>query len=136
MSDLKTVLSEMGASKQQLGSPIVAYCEKALAENKDFVAGISESRAEDIIKRIGIADQRLNDVANRLSKISRETAGEINNGDTKDAVIAYRMVLETTKEVFGSDCSQDVICKAIEAGSYIAWRGIMGPKQEGVTRRI
>lgn len=129
MSDLKTALKEIGATNQQLASPVVAYCEKALAENKDFVAGISEARAEEIINRI-------KDARGSIEKIEKAIAAGIINRETADSVIAYRKVLEATKEVFGSDCSQDVICKAIEAGSYIAWRGIMGPKQEGVARRI
>lgn len=129
MSDLKTVLKAMGATTQNLSSPVVAYCEKALAENKDFVAGISEARADEIINRV-------KEARTSLEKIEKAIAGGIINRDVADAAIAYRMVLETTKNVFGDDCTQDVICKAIEAGSYVAWRGIMGPKQEGVTRRI
>lgn len=136
MSDLKTVLREMGASQQQLQNSIVGKCEKALTENKDFVAGISESRAEDIIRRISEGEKRMSELGNSLIKFESAIAGGIVNRDVADAVIAYRMVLEATKNVFGDDCTQDVICKAIEAGSYVAWRGIMGPKQEGVTRRI
>lgn len=136
MSDLKTVLKEIGATNQQLASPVVALCEKALTEREDFVSEITESRAKEICDNFSAAQKTLIEIGVRLENIESQTSSTIRNQDVRDSVIAYRNVLKTTKEIFGVDCTQEVICKAIEAGSYIAWRGIMGPKQEGVTRRI
>ena len=64
----------------------------------------------------------------------------ISSRDVQDAVMAYDAVLKSTVDVFGIDVDPSVMIAAIEAGSYIAWRGIMGPKQSDSmpikTRRI
>ena len=48
--------------------------------------------------------------------------------DVQDAIMAYDAVLKSTVDVFGDILEPSVMIAAIEAGSYIAWRGIMGPK--------
>lgn len=68
-----------------------------------------------------------------LSDLKAQTAGlrdmKINSPETKDAVMAYTATLNATKEIFGADAmNPDVIVAAIQAGSYMAWRSIMGPK--------
>lgn len=53
----------------------------------------------------------------------------VTNKKTIEAINAYEMVLARTKEAVGADgMTEAVWVKAIEAGSYCAWRSIMGPK--------
>lgn len=60
--------------------------------------------------------------------IQQNKSAVIYDADLSEAVKAYKAVLAATKEVFGeSSNSPEAIVAAINAGSYIAWRGIMGP---------
>ena len=79
-------------------------------------------RLEDAI---GAAQIEKQDLINQTSRLGEM---KIRNADVKDAVLAYSEVLKATKGIFGESMSAEVMCKAIEAGSYIAYRGIMGPK--------
>ena len=52
---------------------------------------------------------------------------------TLNAIIAYKNILAATKEIFGEEnMTEEVMVKAIEAGSYGAWRSIMGGKDDYV----
>ena len=51
----------------------------------------------------------------------------INNRDTRDAVMAFANVLRVVKDIFGEEnMTEAVMMQAIEAGSYIGYRSIMG----------
>ena len=51
----------------------------------------------------------------------------INDRSTKDAVMAFANVLRIVKDIFGEErMSENVMQQAIEAGSYIGYRSIMG----------
>ena len=61
----------------------------------------------------------------------------IKDSQTKDGVLAYAEVLAATREIFGEEnLTENVMIAAIQAGSYLGWRGIMGPKYTEPTRRI
>ena len=82
-----------------------------------------------------IIGESLGDALNEAAKISKllksqtlqARSGIISDSDTRDAVAAFMAVLDGVKATFGSEnMSETVICKAIEAGSYVAYRRIMG----------
>ena len=51
----------------------------------------------------------------------------ITNQEIVDAAICFRETLNAVKEIFGNEqMTTDVICKAIEAGSYMGYRTIIG----------
>lgn len=57
----------------------------------------------------------------------------IEDSKVRDAVNMYQLMLKATKETFGDEnMTENVIIKAIEAGSFGAWRSIMGAKNETV----
>lgn len=59
----------------------------------------------------------------------------ISDTDLKNAVACFNSTLTITQDVFGEEnMTEAVICKAIEAGSYIAYRAIMGEAQQPVKR--
>ena len=55
------------------------------------------------------------------------TLNGISKHDTQDAVLVYAAILDATKKAFG-ELPPEIMAEAIRAGSYIAWREIMGPK--------
>lgn len=77
--------------------------------------------------------------ADRCEKLKNESKDVIYDAELNEAVKAYRAVLAATKEIFGEyiqgELNQAAMVAAINAGSYVAWRGIMGPAakpQEGM----
>lgn len=61
----------------------------------------------------------------------------IKNTDTVDSVIAFKTVLNAVKETLGEEnMTEAVMCKAIEAGSYIGYRSIMGQAADVTTRKL
>lgn len=68
-----------------------------------------------------------------------EAGLNISDNLTRDGVMAYAAVLAATREIFGvKGLTENVMIAAIQAGSDIGWRGIMGPKYKEPTavRRI
>lgn len=50
---------------------------------------------------------------------------------TRDAVLAYRATIEATQAVFGeANMTEAVMVAAINAGSYMGWRSIVGARDE------
>lgn len=51
----------------------------------------------------------------------------IESRDVRDALLCFRETLKAVKETFGEEkITETVICQAIEAGSYMGYRSIMG----------
>lgn len=60
----------------------------------------------------------------------------ISEKKSADAVLAFRLTLEAVKQVFGEEnLTVEVMNKAIEAGSYIGWRAVMGEAANTVIKR-
>lgn len=59
----------------------------------------------------------------------------IENRDLIDGLLAMEVVLQAVKDIFGEEkTTPEVICKAIEAGSYLGYRNIMGQAATNVKR--
>lgn len=73
----------------------------------------------------------LNEAA-KWSKALKEQCGAakesyIDDRDLKNAVACFNATLNMVKNTFGEEnMTEAVICKAIEAGSYLGYRAIMG----------
>ena len=151
---IKEYLKSIGAKDGELTANVVKLMEKAML----FDVDIKDLQLDTVLDMVKTENKRTEDVCYRLIDKRNEAeaeitkldgkikyaesvcaakdveiraiqAGFINDNALKDAVAAYRAVLQSTVEVFGADkLTSEVMAEAINAGSYIAWRGIMGPK--------
>ena len=97
----------------------------------------AELQGAVLIRRIKTEADRFAEESEKCEKARNATKDIIYDADLNEAVKAYKAVLSATKEVFGEfvqgEITQAAIVAAINAGSYVAWRGIMGPA-EGNTK--
>ena len=151
---IREYLKKLGATENELGAKVVQRMEQAMLVDAD----LSQFRVDTVVKIIadaasGLASANGNTKSNiaaaeritaelkgniadaeaHIEDLRQQTKGikdaKIKSLETKDAVMAYAAVLNATREIFGdANLSADVMVAAINAGSYIAWRGIMGPK--------
>jgi hypothetical protein len=92
--------------------------KKILKDNPDIIVG--ETLGDAMKEAWSLADELKARTSDALMRYISDT-------DLKNAVACYNSTLTITKEVFVEEnMTEAVICKAIEAGSYIAYRAIMG----------
>lgn len=117
-------------------------CDKEVLSELKRIAGVFENaneKTKEIEKKYESAIEAvqnksiatvfaMEDLVKKYEKAKDQSNQLIMDKELADGVKAYKAVLEATKEVFGDKCTENVITAAIEAGSYTAWRGIMGPK--------
>lgn len=153
---IREYLKSLGATDAELTAKVVARMEKAMLFESDLkqfspdtVLNMLAVSADALDKangdmRVNIrkADEdieRLNraiaEAGRQLDDLRKQTAGikdaKINSPELRDAVMAYAATINATQEIFGeANMTQEVMTAAINAGSYIAWRGIMGPKSK------
>ena len=103
-----------------------AKCENAIS--------LAKATGEALLREINRESDRLASESKRLETLKKETKDFIYDAELNEAVKAYRAVLAATKEIFGEyiqgEVNQAAIVAAINAGSYVAWRGMMGPNDE------
>ena len=59
----------------------------------------------------------------------------IDDREIKNAVNAFTATINNVRQIFGEEnMTEAVMCKAIEAGSYIAYRAIMGEEKQPLKR--
>lgn len=150
--DLIKKMEQLGANKSQLTSNTLALAVRAIAEDESVIPDTVRLDVVRLASNIENASKRLED-ANAKVKYSiesaeyvtrkikeeaqkatenyevakRREASVITDKDLSEAVKAYRAVLQATTDVLGN-LDKDTQIAAINAGSYIAWRGIMGGK--------
>ena len=148
-------LESIGATQAELSAKVVKRMEQAMMVDTDLtqfsadtildVLNTAADRLEAANKtRVQMIESQNNSekaldsailrAEKELQDLKSQTAGicdaKINSAETKDAVAAYTATLRATKEIFGEESmTESVMMKAIEAGSYMAWRSIMGPKE-------
>lgn len=162
--DIVQKLKEMGASNAQLESKTVQMVVQALSEDQSIIPDTAKLEINNLIKAVDRADGRLaqaeakmahtlssaeyktqlmqnaaEKAARDFERATKQKESVILDKDLQEAVKAYKAVLEATKEVFGDmiekEGGADAIIAAIQAGSYTAWRGIMGPKNDAPTKK-
>ena len=78
--------------------------------------------------------------ASRLSSVLKEQTTNaktqyIDDREIRNAVAAFNATLNIVQSIFGEEnMTEIVMCKAIEAGSYIAYRSIMGETAQPAKR--
>lgn len=118
-------------AKQNIGQ-LSAMVENAEKRAGKIVSGVTEEAKKEVA---GLESQ--------VEELRRErfdlAKGTIRDTGLAEAVKAYREVLQATKDVFGEEIEKHALYSCIEAainaGSYIAWRGIMGPKSDDNLRK-
>lgn len=162
--DIIEKLKQMGASQTQLESKTVQMVLQALAEEESIIPDTAKLEIKTLIASVDAASARLSkaegnmaraindaDIKTQIMKsaadkatrewenATRQKESVILDKDLQEAVKAYKAVLLATREVFGDMIekagSTDAIIAAIQAGSYTAWRGIMGPKNEDSNKK-
>lgn len=151
MATLEDALRLRGATDQMLASKTFQMAQDAIADGA--VDGLDEARV--VANKIEQATKRADRMLGALSDTSKQSenlllimddamrtlepmAAKVTLTDRKtiDAVNAYTLVLQRTKEVLGDNLGDEVLIKTIEAASYCAWRTIMGPKAPDGHQRI
>ena len=150
------MLRAKGATDAQLSAKTVKMLEEILAETSE--AEIKNMGAQEAVKVKNELESLLKIISDHAFNISstrtyleltirdaNEKAKELKDmieyvdsyakyvPDASNAVkgvSTYAGVLKATKEVFGENLSDEVMSKAIEAASYVAWRDIMGESRE------
>ncbi len=160
---IRDYLKNLGATEQQLSAKVIEIMEQKMLFDTDLADLSADTVAKilgDLIKNVGAAATRLesfmvqekfaaNDLERKMTQaqarsdllekiVYEANAGisniEIHNPDVKDAVVAYAAVLKATREVFGEEkMTEDVMAHAVDAGSYIAWRGMTGREETSRT---
>lgn len=106
---------------------------KAIDETRELVEAAKLINAASSLdeKTIERAEQTVEALKHYYTGIAKEQVGD---SRVRDAVAAYKDVLLATREVFGEErMTANVMIAAIEAGSYVGWRTIMGEKVPTVT---
>ena len=148
---LRETLEQMGASQQQLSSKVLELTENAIAIDKGLVSRTAVSSAEALDTKImhltlntNALEQRLVNAQKQMAEVKEAIGGYkestkssvIEDSRLKDAILLYRNILYLTKDIFGEEnMTEAVMIKAIEAGSYGLWRGVMGGKFEEAPER-
>lgn len=153
---IREYLEQIGATPAEMSAKVVARMEQRMMTDGDLkdlqldtVMDMFKQIAENVhrqnvnseakIQAAHSAACRLEDAIKKAEVIQTSVEkqnkliaqGHILDGRTCDAVSAFRAVISATQDVFGEEnMTEAVIVAAIEAGSYMGWRSIMGPKEE------
>lgn len=150
--DLIKKMEQLGANKSQLTSNTLALAVKAIAEDESVIPDTVRLDIARLASAVNIASKRLEESNQKLKftiesadynckkieeearkatenyeQAKRREESVITDKDLSEAVKAYRAVLQATTDVLGT-LDKETQIAAINAGSYIAWRGIMGGK--------
>ena len=152
---IREYLEKLGATQSEMSAKVVSRMEQAMLVDTDleqFKADTVMSLLEGTLEALKNANSAMGgkliqaDIAKRkleeatanatanMHELQTQTAGlknaKIEDRDTKDAAMAYAFTLKATQDIFGEEnMTENVMIAAINAGSYMAWRSIMGPKE-------
>ena len=118
MDDFDKAMAEAGVSANDRTTKAYERIKKCVMDNPEILIG--ESLGET-----------LNRAASLAKELEKQTGGAImqyiDDRDIRNALAGFNSALSAVKNAFGEEkMTEAVICKAIEAGSYIAYRTIMG----------
>ena len=118
MDELDKAMSSAGVSPNDRNTKAYERIKQAIKNNPEIIVGaeLGESlvKAAELARKLEVLSQGIN-------------ITYIDDKDIRNAVAAFNSTLNITKNIFGEGkMTEQVICKAIEAGSYIAYRTIMG----------
>lgn len=118
MDTFDKAMTDAGVTSADIYTKAYERVKKAIQDNPEIIIGESLGDA-------------LKEAATISEALKKQTSGArleyISNRDLVDAVACFANTLKVTQGIFGPEAmTESVICKAIEAGSYIAYRAIMG----------
>lgn len=151
---IREFLKELGATEAELSAKVVGRMENAMLFDTDIkqcapdtvIALINDvcnglahrctelANAMKTAQALGInLNAAITEAKNELHDLSEQTrftkTVKVSDSKTRDAVLAYASVLNFTKDIFGEEnMTESVMTSAIKAGSFMAWRSIMGAK--------
>lgn len=118
---------DSGVSYQDLNTKAYQRIKKAIKDNPDILIG----------ENIGTALQEAQRWASILqAQVTNAKLEFIDDQRTRDAIACFNATINMVKETFGEEnMTETVMCKAIEAGSYIGYRVIMGEAAQTAGKR-
>lgn len=117
---------EAGLDSRIVETKTYQNIKKILSKSPDIIVG--ETLGDAMKEAWALADELKTKTSDALMRYISDT-------DLKNAVACFNSTLTITQDVFGEkNMTEAVICKAIEAGSYIAYRAIMGEAQQPARR--
>lgn len=144
--NLYNAMAMKGASRQQLESGTFKMAEQCIAEDAALIEDTARDEAQKLAQAIDKASSSLtlnmmnaNSVCKDIDRkveaarkqIALAEATTVKDPTLMDAVKAFKLTLEYAKDVLGEDVikNPDVASMALQEAGFIAWRGIMGPKE-------
>ena len=123
MDEFDKAMSAAGVSTNDRNTKAYERIKQAVKANPEIIIGAE--LGESLVKAA--------ELARKLELLSEGTnISYIDDRDIRNAVAAFNSTLGITKNIFGEEnMTEAVICKAIEAGSYIAYRSISGEAPQG-----
>lgn len=116
-SEFDKLMADNGISKSIMQGTAYPQIKKIITEHPEYCLA-------DYPQVIADAAKLLEAVNESVGSLKLEY---IQNADTRDSILAYKNMLQATKDVFGEDkMTPEVITAAIQAASYTAYRNIMG----------
>lgn len=118
MDEFDIGMTKAGVTANDRNTKAYERIKQAIKSNPEIIIG--SELGETLVKA--------SELAKKLEVLSTGTNIQyIDDRDIRNAVAAFNTTLNMTKATFGEEnMTEAVICKAIEAGSYIAYRTIMG----------
>ena len=123
MDEFDKAMSAAGVSTNDRNTKAYERIKQAVKANPEIIIGAE--LGESLVKAA--------ELARKLELLSEGTnISYIDDRDIRNAVAAFNSTLGITRNIFGEEnMTEAVMCKAIEAGSYIAYRSIAGEAQQG-----
>jgi hypothetical protein len=142
--NIKEEMEKRGAATVQMESKTLAMVEDILAEASDdeikdagmnAVRGIYDQICEANRKAASIRASLAYEVEKAEDKIRRAEAAAKISPETAQGICMFESIIHAVKDCFGEEnMTEEIMCKAIEAGSYGVWRGIMGESKPLVAK--
>lgn len=128
LSGMDNAMMEAGVTYNDIQTKAYERVKKALQNNPDIIIG------ENLSDALKEAQRWASILKDQVTNAKLEF---IDDNKTRDAVACFNATINMVKATFGEEkMTESVICKAIEAGSYIGYRVIMGEASQAGWKRI
>ena len=142
--NIREALREKGATDAQLNSKCVAMVEEAMCEHEDIISDTARYEITRLRVAMESAEKKLDTTVKHAEQLEAGIEGRveaarkvIQQAETTaikdprlcDAVKAFQACLTAVRDIFGDEnMTEDVMRRAIKTSGYVAWGGIVGPK--------
>ena len=116
MDQFDEAMKEYGIKGTAANSPVYKAMKDVIKEHPTVLESL-----------IGTELDKVEEAVRRVRLYTNPEVVDIRDINTRDAVMAFANVLRIVKDIFGEErMSENIMLQAIEAGSYIGYRTIMG----------